>query len=436
MRLKRHAMVRREAFGGLVLCDDLWHTVLFVKPEVVDAIESGEIPLSMQEYLAMHNVVEAEKPVAPKPEWREYELQELKVPQSCTHLAAPISVALEITNRCNLSCIHCANRAGRESREELTTGEVMKLFDEWLQLRVFMVTITGGEPFSRKDMVDLLQYADERGLHVFVLTNGLLITPRMLERIPRSVGFQLSIDGLGDQYEYIRGPGTFRRLLQTIELLRADRRPMGATLVFTKRNSRHAKEVLQFCLEKGIRLKVDPLLPLGRALDRWDDLAPDVADAQLFLEVRRAKIEHFRRAYKDLFPSGRPFNVMDLPEILGALFLACEGGRSDLWVRYDGRAYPCANLSAADEFMLGSVRESSCETIWNESATLQQFRKITWQTFKKCSSCEIADYCTYRCPAFSLFYHGDFRTCGANDFTREVIKMARDEGITDRVDGQ
>ncbi len=311
----------------------------------------------------------------------------------------------------------------------------MRLFDEWKQLKVFSITITGGEPFFRSDMVKLLQYADDLGLRTIVLTNGLLITPEMLRQIPRTVGFQLSIDGLDEQYEYVRGRGTFSRLLKTIELLKADRRPVGATLVFTKKNAGHAKEVMHFCLENGIRLKMDPLLPLGRALDKWDDLVPGKEDAALFLEARKIKIDFYQNRYQEIFPNGRPLNVLDLPEIFSALFLGCEGGRTDLWVRYDGRTYPCANLSAAGEFMVGNIRENTCLEIWNESQVLREFRQMNWQTFKNCGNCEIRDHCTYRCPASSIFFHGDYNTCGANDFIREVIKVARDQGLTDRVDG-
>lgn len=436
LKLKQHAHVRREAFGGLILCDDSWQTVLFTRPEVVDAIESGAIPAAMQQYLVARNVLEGDPSALPAANWSQFELEDLEVPKSASHLTAPLNVALEITNRCNLACIHCANRANEVPQDELTTAEVKRLFDEWAALHVFAVTITGGEPFVRPDMVELLQYLDHLGLRSIVLTNGLLITPEILKAIPESVGLQLSIDGLGDQYEYVRGRGTFARLLRTVELLEGERRPVGATLVFTKKNSRHALEVMKFCLERGIRLKMDPLLPLGRALDSWDDLVPGKEDAELFVAARKYKIDTYKQNYAERFPNGRPFNVLDLPEIFGALFLGCEGGRTDLWVRYDGRVYPCANLSAAGEFMVGNIRESTCADIWNHSPLLRQFRETTWKDFKNCGSCDIADYCTYRCPASSLFFYGDYNTCGANDFIREVIRVARDSGITDRVDGQ
>jgi radical SAM protein with 4Fe4S-binding SPASM domain len=436
MRLKKYVQVRRESFGGLIQCGDSWQTILFVIPEVIEALEQRTANLDLRCFLENRCVLERETDDEPNPAAQSnYELTELTIPKGESHLGAPINVAIEITNQCNLSCPHCANRAGAIGHGGLSTTEVAHLLEEFSRMKVFLVTITGGEPFVRPDLPELLQYADELGLRVIVLTNGLLINPGVLARLPQSVALQVSLDGLGTEYEAIRGSGTFNQVLRVLDWLADDRRSVGATMVLTRSNSSEAPKLMQFCLSRGIRLKIDPLLPLGRALDKWDNLAPTAADAVHFVEARALKIAHYSALYGARFPSGRPLNVFDLPEIFSALFAACEGGRTDLWIKYNGVVFPCANLSAIDNYAVGDIRKTTCQTIWRGSGALEEFRSLTWSSFPLCKCCDIGPFCTFKCPASSLSYHGDARTCGANDFVKQVIRLARDRGLTHRIDG-
>ena len=68
-------------------------------------------------------------------------------------LRAPVNVTWEITQRCNLHCVHCLSDSGFASEHELTTQECRDLIDQLTALTIFQVNIGGGEPFLREDFV-------------------------------------------------------------------------------------------------------------------------------------------------------------------------------------------------------------------------------------------------------------------------------------------
>ena len=92
-----------------------------------------------------------------------------------TGLSAPVNVTWEITQRCNMHCVHCLSDAGPAAEDELSTQECRDLVDQMAALNVFQVNVGGGEPFVREDFLDLVSYAHAKGLVTCVSTNGMLI---------------------------------------------------------------------------------------------------------------------------------------------------------------------------------------------------------------------------------------------------------------------
>ena len=81
---------------------------------------------------------------------------------------------LEITTRCNLACMHCSTAEYR-TPQEWTTEEALRVFDDMVHNGIEKVDFLGGEPFIRKDILQLFSYLDKRGIGIIVTTNGLLL---------------------------------------------------------------------------------------------------------------------------------------------------------------------------------------------------------------------------------------------------------------------
>lgn len=84
----------------------------------------------------------------------------------------PISIKLNITKKCNLRCKHCFIN---EYQGEMPIEEIFDLIDDFHKNRLPILFITGGEPFIRNDLIDILLYLKNTSINVNLATNGTLI---------------------------------------------------------------------------------------------------------------------------------------------------------------------------------------------------------------------------------------------------------------------
>lgn len=145
----------------------------------------------------------------------------------------PLACQWEITCRCNLHCVmcytDCFNRP-EKIRQELPTGEILRIMDELAEAGCLELCLTGGEPLTRPDFFQLYEYATRLGFLVTLFTNGTLITEPVADRLaalpPHRI--EISLHGLTeDTFETITlGRGSFQRCRQAIAWLIERRIPL------------------------------------------------------------------------------------------------------------------------------------------------------------------------------------------------------------------
>lgn len=134
----------------------------------------------------------------------------------------PFSLVISISFRCNSKCRTCD--VWRKPNDDLTLDEWTKVFEKIGRGPIYM-TFTGGEPFLRKDLADMVlaAYRHCRPEYITIPTNGIL-TPRILEGVRRicenapqsQIGINLSLDGIGQEHDDIRlVPGNWERSMKT-----------------------------------------------------------------------------------------------------------------------------------------------------------------------------------------------------------------------------
>lgn len=142
------------------------------------------------------------------------------------------TVNLELTARCNLRCRMCwwwgesgiAPELAREGnpllKEELTTQEIFDVVDQ-LAPQKPLIHISGGEPFIRDDMIDIIEYISRKDMSVSTNSNGTLLSEDRLERIARmkNLTINFSIDGPREVHDKIRGNGVFDKTTSTLRRL-------------------------------------------------------------------------------------------------------------------------------------------------------------------------------------------------------------------------
>lgn len=127
-------------------------------------------------------------------------------------------VLWEITNTCNYHCSYCIfSSEAKEYEDELTTDEVKRTIKDLKENNFTYIKFTGGEPFTRKDMTEILKYASELGFDMDISTNASLITDEIAKEL-KNIKFPMvhvSLDGHDKEtHEYVRGENTFERTLK------------------------------------------------------------------------------------------------------------------------------------------------------------------------------------------------------------------------------
>src|SRR3984893_15083245 len=105
----------------------------------------------------------------------------LEMAAKAQKLNIPLSVQLDLTYRCNERCVHCY--LDHDDHGEMTTAEIKHLLDEMAEAGVFILTLSGGEIFLRKDFFDILEYARDLTFCIKLKTNAVLIREEQAARI-------------------------------------------------------------------------------------------------------------------------------------------------------------------------------------------------------------------------------------------------------------
>jgi radical SAM protein with 4Fe4S-binding SPASM domain len=281
----------------------------------------------------------------------------------------------EITDACNLRCIHCEADAGRAAPDELSTEEALQLAADLAAAGCRRMNLTGGEPLVRRDWPVIAQRLSELGIAVSIITNGVLVDPETVQRMLEAgvSGLSVSLDGSREVHDTIRvaaRPGSASRYdaaLGAIEL--AVSSPLQ-TAVITQVH-RHNLHDLGRMYEQLVSLGVDVwqvqvCMPLGRLLrlrrrylidpvelhDLQDQLAAFIADGRM------------RIAVADNIGYYGPRE----PRLRGSLtgtqtfWMGCLAGCRVVALCANGDVKGCP--SHPREFVVGNVRSTPFSEIW------------------------------------------------------------------------
>ncbi|MCK5912800.1 MAG: radical SAM protein, partial [Desulfuromusa sp.] len=159
---------------------------------------------------------------------------------------------LHITNRCNLSCQHCLFTSGPTSTEEMSAELILSRAQEAVDLGCRIFALTGGEPFFHPEFAKILSGLLEfPECHVVILTNGLLLEKLTDDFDLSRVHLQISVDGLSDRHDAIRGQGTFVQLREQLLALKQRKIPFTLSMCVERRNLNDMAELVDFAAEVG-----------------------------------------------------------------------------------------------------------------------------------------------------------------------------------------
>lgn len=309
---------------------------------------------------------------------------------------------LNITNRCNFRCTHCAFNSGVKEIDELSLEELEKILRETKELGGQRIDVTGGEPTIRQDYKEIIKTAKKMDYKVELITNASLIDEKSIAEL-REIGLDqiaVSIDG-SDYATHARirrvDKDTYRKLLEiTRNISDSGFYTKVNTVVFSS-NMHDMANISNLAEELGAKEHgIYYFTPVGRGesskelsaepLSWLNYIRNKLADKKIKLSVEVPIIEEDSELQTCCIAESKPYHFQILP---------------------DGSTYPCAIMSHySKEF--GNLRTCSIKSLWNNESIWRSYWKDSMEPlFKKYNSCvdysasfDINKYKNYRfvCP--------------------------------------
>jgi AdoMet-dependent heme synthase len=309
-----------------------------------------------------------------------------------------IEVDLQITNQCPLRCIHCVYDSSMAEGAGLPLHVVKRLCTEFEELGVTQVSITGGEPFLRADLVEVIATLAARGFEVCVQTSGLFARRIDFEAL-RASGLStllVSIDGPRAYHdEFRRRAGTFDEARLTVALARRHGIRVRINTVVTRSNASFVTDLLPIGESNDVNVfSFFYFSPLGRgakcsgevlSFSEWMQCAENITawhtkNAQARMKI---KLQAVAVAAEGLSPSGQLCRIKD---------------RDNILIMANGRVYPCVFVCHSQDLCLGNVFERPLTDIWRQSQVwTTNYEPFFLNSGKDCAGA--VSNCSGGCPA-------------------------------------
>jgi pyrroloquinoline quinone biosynthesis protein E len=342
----------------------------------------------------------------------------------------------ELTYRCPLSCPYCSNPLEMQGREaEMSTEEWKRIFSQAAEIGVLHAHLSGGEPASRRDLLELVTHCAQLDLYTNLITSGVGLTKKLFDDLVAAGldHLQLSIqDAEPESADWIGGyRGGFAKKLEVAHWVAESGMPLTVNAVIHRANIARAPDMVDFAVRLGARrIEIAHTQYYGWALRNRAHLMPTRQQS----EKAYAEVEARREAYK-----GRIVIDHVAPDYHAKYPKPCMSGwgRLTFNVTPTGKVLPCHAAETIGGLEFWNAREKSLSACWTESPGFNAFRGTDWMK-EPCRSCERRneDFGGCRCQALALA--GDASAtdpiCSKSPLHHLIDEIARSES-SEQADG-
>lgn len=274
------------------------------------------------------------------------------------------------TDACNYKCKHCFLENIPE-KKEMSYEEIMKIFSFSKSLKHTRIGISGGEPFLRKDIVEVLTGLSKLGYKLEITTNGAFpekVKAFLSEVDTSNVDLAVSIDGLPEINDQIRAKGGFQKALRTLKIAQEiGVNTLQVNTVIQKSNIKQLEEIKRYFSDLGVKYHFFiPLLSTNNKRVAYTDK-----------EIRQIiDYIHYRFDIKYLITKGA-FRITN-----------CHAGQSTCFIDPTGKVYACMTgqryFFPRKNYFMGDLKkfQYSFDNMW-VSEQADQVRK----NVKECEGC-------------------------------------------------
>ncbi len=255
---------------------------------------------------------------------------------------SPLVLTFELSHRCNLACVYCDRHTPMP--QEMSRDDIFRVLDEFIALGMWKINLDGGEPLSLGHIDDIVAWLTAHEVATHMHTNGIL-APAKIRTVQRLAGVRISLDGLQEHHDAMRGPGSFEHAIKGAVAARDAGVPKVEFTCVVGRHNAHALEALIDLVEElGCSIVFQParnslFLDTERDGAAFQLQAPELRDAFARIEQRKrhspavgnqwSSLRHFRT-----FPQDTP--------------LPCAAGWISVTMDPAGNLYHCGQVNRRD----------------------------------------------------------------------------------------
>ena len=307
----------------------------------------------------------------------------------------------ELTYSCPLQCPYCSNPLDyAQLSSELSTNDWKRVLKQSREMGAVQLGFSGGEPLVRKDLVELVSYAQQLGYYTNLITSGYNMDEAKIIALKEAgldhiqVSIQASSKELND---FIAGTESFQHKKNVAKLIKKHGYPMVLCVVLHRHNIHQVQDILEMAIELGADyVELANTQYYGWAQHNRDQLMP----SQEQLQSAEVVAKEYQASQQ-----GRMKIYYVVPDYYEGRPKACMNGwgTTFLTIAPDGLALPCHSARQLPNFDCPSVRDHSISNIWNTSTAFNYFRGDDWMK-NPCKSCpeKEKDFGGCHCQAFLL----------------------------------
>ncbi|MBQ7240046.1 MAG: radical SAM protein [Bacilli bacterium] len=304
---------------------------------------------------------------------------------------------IEVTSRCNARCEHCGSQCGdfipkdEISAEDLkrTLLDISKRYDP----KDVLLNITGGEPLVRKDLFEIMDYANKLGFRWGMTSNGMLINDDIIKKMKETnmETISISLDGLKETHENFRkSPGSFDRIIENIKKLQQvpSIKIVQVTTVANKKNLNELEDIYKLMKDLNIiSWRVINVDPIGRAKGNKDILLDKEEYKYLFNFIKEKREENIMNVEYGCS------HYLDIPleKELRDTYFYCVTGLYVASILSNGDIFVCPNVERRKEFVQGNIKTDNFVDVWENK--FQMLRSDNRLKCEKCNKCSKWKYC-------------------------------------------
>ncbi len=318
---------------------------------------------------------------------------------------APLLVIWEVTQACDLACVHCRASAQPDRNPgELTTEQGYRLLD---QIRSFgdpLMVFTGGDPLKRPDIYSLIRYSAQIGLRTNVTPSATpLLTGEAIERFKENGvnRMAISLDGPdAATHDEFRGiPGTFDRAMFALRHAQKIGLDTQLQTTVTRRNMAKLPHVAEIAREIGTKMwSLFFLIVTGRAAEADDLLAEEYEQVFEFMYklsrtapfgIKTTEAMHYRRYVAQRMKEEHGAGTQsESAKSVAWRTAGVSDGKGFVFVSHTGEIFPSGFLPIT----AGNVLNESLPDVYRNSELFRTLRDTSLRE-GKCGLCEYKKIC-------------------------------------------